>query len=176
MTTCATVVLSPVKEDPMRWLASTLMLLGILMVWTSFAYADSGSMAASPYDQLIGIGGAILASAGVYIFHRLVKVFEKKTGIAVPVQEEQLVGGWINEGRALAEEKARVLIKLSKTPHSPEKKAEIATNYVMDRVDKAGLREKFPRDLVAHKMDANVNMTRDVPHPLTRPLTLPPAP
>jgi len=81
----------------------------------------------------------------------------------------------VEDGVALAEEKARVLIKLGKAPHSAEKKHEIATDYAMDRVDRAGIRQNWPREVVSHKTDAKVNKKREN-HVTPRPPTLPPAP
>lgn len=143
----------------MRWLLSSLMLFGMLLAWTAYAYADGGGKMEPPNTAALLIG-SVLSSLVVYLGHRLVRAFEDKTGIDVPEREENLLDKWVDDGVALAEEKARVLIGFGKEKMSSTKKSEIATNYAMDRIDKAGMRSRFPSDVVSKKTDAKVHKTR----------------
>lgn len=157
-----------------RWLLSLCLFFGALLVWTAFAYADGGGSIEPPNTTAVIIG-SVLSSIGIYLAHRLIRVFEQKTGIDVPEREEQLVDKWVADGVALAEEKARMVAKLGKGPHPAEKKHEIATDYTMDRIDRAGMRQHWPREVVGQKTDAKVNTKREPNHAVPRPPTLPPA-
>jgi len=143
-------------------LAGLLALLAVLSI-SSVAFAADPVPETPAATRLMGIAFDVLALVvGAFVMwgmHRLLALFEKKSGIDIPDKQEALLDAWVKKGIVYAEEKSRGKIKsLGEKLKGPEK-LEIAAKFALDMAESRGL-VKWTKDKIAAKVEASLGEHR----------------
>jgi hypothetical protein len=101
----------------------------------------------------------VLPIVAVWLTHRGIAIFEKKTGVSVPAAVETKIDDWAEEGIHLAAEKALKAVKAQAEKLTGPKKLEEATNYVWDLAQSQGWIE-WTRDMIEAKIEARLGLHR----------------
>jgi len=117
------------------------------------------STASQVAEVVVQILTPVLITLAGWLAHRLVAVFEKKTGIDVPKKQEDMIDTWIESGIYYAEEKSRSLIKEKANKLKGPEKLEIAGKFVLDMVKKNGW-DAWTKEAVLAKVEGSLGMHR----------------
>ena len=144
-------------------LAGLLALLAVLSISSVAFAADPVPEAPAAATRLMGIAFDVLAlvvSAFVmWGVHRLLALFEKKSGIDIPAKQEEMIDVWVKKGIVYAEEKSRSKIKsIGEKLKGPEK-LEVAAKFALDMAESRGL-VKWTKDKIAAKVEASLGEHR----------------
>jgi Bacteriophage holin of superfamily 6 (Holin_LLH) len=101
----------------------------------------------------------ILLALSGWLAHRLIKAFESKTKIDVPVKQEAQVDAWIEAGIHYAEEKAHQAAKSATAKITGPEKLEAAASFALDLAEKNGWIE-WTRERLKAKIEAALNSER----------------
>lgn len=96
----------------------------------------------------------------MWLAHRLIAAFEKKSGVDVPTRWEYQINDWISEGIGYAEEQGHKAIKNNETMLQGPEKVELAASYVMDLVDKYDVKD-MAKDALVKKIEAMLGVERN---------------
>ena len=117
------------------------------------------SVASQAAGVAIQVLTPILIIVGTYFAHRLVKVFEAKTGLDIPAKQEAKIDGWIEEGIHFAEEKSRSYIKEKANKLKGPEKLELAGDFVMAMIKKNGW-DDWAKDAIVNKIEGSLGTHR----------------
>lgn len=101
----------------------------------------------------------ILVALAAWLAHRIVGVFEKKTGIDIPEKQEAQIDKWIEAGIHLAEEKSRSLVKSKASKLEGPQKLEVAGTFVMGMISKNGW-DDWAQSWILDKIEAQLGTNR----------------
>ncbi len=148
----------------------------LVFLLSSVVYAQGDGAAPSALSRITEIAFEILtpvlALFAMWAAHRLIAVFEKKTGIAVPVEQEQMISRWIRQGVARAEEWSHKKIKEKTDALTGPEKLEISAAFVLDLIEAQGwigwtadrIRDKIEAELGIQRANGNLSRT-DIARP-----------
>ncbi len=134
----------------------------LMFLLSSVAYAQ-GSADPSALSRITGIAldilVPVLALFAMWAAHRLIGVFEKKTGIDVPVQQEQMISRWIGQGIHRAEEWSHKKLKEKTDALTGPEKLEVSAAFVLDLIEAQGW-PGWTADRIKDKIEAMLGMQR----------------
>jgi hypothetical protein len=113
-------------------------------------------------DLAIQTLSPILLALSGWLAHRLIKAFETKTKIDVPVKQEAQIDAWIASGIRYAEEKAYQAVKAKADKITGPEKLETAVGFALDLAKKNGWVD-WTRERLAAKVEALVNVEKERP-------------
>lgn len=135
----------------------------VLLILAPLAWAQnesSSSNAVTNFTELaFQILTVVLPIIAVWLTHRGLAVFEKKSGINVPDSIESRIDGWIEEGIHLAAEKARQKIRAKTAELTGPEKLEEAAQYVFDLAQSRGWIE-WTKVKIKNKIEAHLGIHR----------------
>jgi hypothetical protein len=139
----------------------------LVMIPIAWAQGAQGSTAAADDPNIITrvteltfqILTVILPIIAVWLTHRGLAIFEKKTGMDVPAAMESKIDDWVEEGIHLAAEKALKAVKSNTKKWTGPEKLEEAANYVWDLAQSQGWIE-WTRDMIEAKIEARLGLHR----------------
>lgn len=121
------------------------------------------TMDANATVKIIEITLTILTPAlGLFLLwgaRKVIQFAERKTGIDLPVKQEKQIDAWILQAIAFAEEKARKASKSKLSKVTGPEKLELAADYVIDLIQKAGW-DTWARDKLKNRIEALLNIER----------------
>jgi len=127
-----------------------------ILFLSSIAYAAENALQRTT-DMAFQVLTPVVIIFATWLAHRLVKLFEKKTGIDVPAAQEAQIDGWIEQGIHYAEQKSRAKIKNAEDGLNGPDKLEHAADFVLSFIEA----KKYPewtRDLVKGKIEAKLGI------------------
>ncbi len=152
----------------------------LLCLVSSVVYAQGDAPAPNALSRITDIAFSVLtpvlALFAMWAAHRLLAVFEKKTGIDVPTRQEQLIDKWIRQGIHRAEEWSHKKIKQQAAKLTGPEKLEISADFVLDLIVAQGW-VGWTADRIKDKVEAMIGQERAVgiiKSPLSAPPPLPP--
>jgi hypothetical protein len=113
-------------------------------------------------DLAIQTLAPILLALSGWIAHRLIKVFEAKTKIDVPVRQEAQIDTWIAAGVRYAEEKGYQAVKAKADKITGPEKLETAVGFALDLAQKNGWID-WTKDRLKAKVEALINVEKERP-------------
>ena len=120
------------------------------------------SSLATVADLAIQTLAPILLALSGWLAHRLIKAFESKTKIDVPVKQEAQVDAWIASGIRYAEEQAYKAVQVKAATITGPEKLEAAVSFAMNLAQKNGWID-WTRARLASKVEALVNVHKARP-------------
>lgn len=136
-----------------------------LMLWSLAAFAADGAAASDPawLTQLTQAAFDIIVPV-VALFvmwgaHRLIKVFEEKSGVDIPEHQEKMIDQWISVGIHWAEEKARTASKKGTDRVGGPQKLDMVVSLVLGFVQSKGW-DEWTRDKLIAKIEGKLGMMR----------------
>lgn len=136
----------------MKKIVGLVSFMSVFMVSALAFAAEGDTLLTKGVDFAFGIALPVVTAVALWLAHRLISVFETKTGIKVPLQEQ--LDGLITKGILLAEEKASAALRAKTQTITGPEKLEIAANFVIDSVGKAfpKLTKEAIADLILAKL------------------------
>ncbi len=135
----------------------------LVFLLSSVVYAQGDGAAPSALSRITDIAFEILtpvlALFAMWAAHRLIAVFEKKTGIDVPVQQEQMISRWIRQGIHRAEEWSHKKVKERTDALTGPEKLEISATFVLDLIEVQGW-AGWTADRIKDKVEAELGIHR----------------
>lgn len=113
-------------------------------------------------DLAIQTLAPILLALSGWLAHRLIKAFESKTKIDVPVRQEAQIDAWIAAGIRLAEEKAYQAVKSQSAKITGPEKLETAVGFALDLAEKNGWID-WTKDRLKAKIESALNIHAERP-------------
>lgn len=114
----------------------------LVFLLSSIVYAQGDGAAPSALSRITDIAfevlTPVLALFAMWTAHRLIAVFEKKTGIDVPEKQERLIDKWIRQGIHRAEEWSHKKLKEKTDALTGPEKLEISAAFVLDLIEAQG--------------------------------------
>lgn len=110
-------------------------------------------------EMLFQVGTPVVSLFVMWLAHRLVKVFEDKSGVAVPAQYDAMIDDWVKKGVMYAEEKGRAAANAKLADVKGPDKLELAANFVLDMVNKYDLPD-MARDKVEKLIESKLMAER----------------
>ena len=101
----------------------------------------------------------IVTILGAWLAHRLVAIFEQKTGIDIPDKQEAKIDQWVEEGINLAAEKSYKKVKEKTDKLKGPEKLEEAANFVFGMIESRGW-DDWTKDKIKTKIEAAVGVHR----------------
>ena len=140
---------------------SVILLIMLPVAWAQgdTAAADDPNIITRVTELAFQILTVILPIVAVWLTHRGLAIFEKKTSITVPVAMENKINYWVEEGIYLAAEKALKVLKAKTEKLTGPQKLEEAANYVWDLTQAQGWIE-WTRDMIEAKIEARLGLHR----------------
>lgn len=142
---------------------------GVLMLALGeFAHAQSiGTtvVAATPNlvtrltDMAFQILVPVVTLFAMFAAHKVIKLFETKTGFDVPDKQEKQIDIWIEQGIHLGEEKSRNLIKKHSKKLTGSEKLEFGAGFVLGFIEQRGW-IGWGRDKIINKIEAKLGNQR----------------
>jgi hypothetical protein len=117
------------------------------------------SLASQAASVALQVVTPILVVLAGWLAHRLVAVFEKKTGIDIPAKQEAKINGGVEEGIHYAEEKSRSYIKEKANKLRGPEKLELAGDFVMAMIKKNGW-DDWAKDAIVTKIEGSLGAHR----------------
>jgi hypothetical protein len=117
------------------------------------------SLASQAAEVALQVLTPILIIVGTYFAHRLVKVFEAKSGIDIPDRQEVKIDEWIEAGIHFAEEKSRSYIKEKANKLKGPEKLELAGDFVMAMIKKNGW-DNWAKEAIVTKIEGSLGAHR----------------
>ena len=115
--------------------------------------------AARLINMLINVLAAILLILAPYFAHRIIALFEKKSGITLAPQTKAKIDALLDQGINYADEQAHKAIKNKEKALTMPEKLEHAAGYVMDLADKAQV-EQWTVAKVKKMLESRIQVTR----------------
>ena len=128
-------------------------------------------------DAILKLAAGVVSVLLAWAVHKVIGIFQDKTGIALPSSTETLVNGWCTQGIAYAEQKGAAAIKAKTQALVGSDKLKIATDFVWGLVQQYGL-EDYAQTTITAKIEALLGMQNAAATPATgtAPATTPPIP
>ena len=137
---------------------------GLLCLLGTEVYAqDGGTATPSALSRIADIAFEILtpvlALFAMWAAHRLIAVFEKKTGIDVPEKQERMISRWVRQGVARAEEWSHKNIEGKTDALTGPEKLEISAAFVLDLIEAQGW-PGWTADRIKDRIEAALGLAR----------------
>lgn len=135
----------------------------LIFLLSSAVYAQSTAPSALSRvtDIAFEILTPVLALFAMWAAHRLIGVFEKKTGIDVPARQEELIDKWIRQGVHRAEEWSHKKVKEKTDALTGPEKLEISATFVLDLIEAQGW-PGWTSDRIKDRVEAMLGAERAV--------------
>lgn len=118
------------------------------------------SSAATQLTQLaFQIAEPIVLVLGAWVAHRVVKIFESKTGIDIPDKQEAKIDQWIEQGIILAAEKSYQKVKGKTEKLKGPEKLEEAADFVFAFASSRGW-DTWTKDKIKAKIESSIGAHR----------------
>lgn len=101
----------------------------------------------------------IVTILAAWLAHRLVAIFEKKTGIDIPDKQEAKIDVWIEQGILLAAEKSYQKVKAKTEKLKGSEKLEEAADFVFALAAARGWTE-WTKDKIKDKIESAIGVHR----------------
>lgn len=144
----------------MRKLAISVGYIIFFLAGSTVANAATGSASDRVVDAAFEIVVPVIGMVVLWLVHRIIRLFEQRTGVDVPERVEGMIDHWVGMGIHYAEEKARQAAKDStKKGLHGHQKLEVAVAFVSELVDQYGV-EKVARERIVKLVEAKLNSYR----------------
>lgn len=146
-------------------IVSGLIVAAICLMIGSVVYAQDGTAVteSNSLQRLTEMAFQVLTPVitlfAMWAAHRLIKVFEAKTGLDIPDKQEARIDDWIEQGIHWAEEKSRAAVQRKEAKLSGPEKLESAADFVLDLIDAKGW-VGWTRDQIKAKTEAALGIHR----------------
>lgn len=143
------------------WLRFFYLIVFLCLTPTRIAYAagDTSTALSNLSQMAFEVLAPILATFGLWVVHRVIKLLESKLSFDLPSQQEAKIDEWIEHGIHWAEEKSRQKVIAKTDKLSGPEKLETAADFVLGFVNARGW-DAWTRDQIKSKIESKLGIHR----------------